>query len=239
MKKLPNEIQTGFTLIELLIVVAIIGILAAIAVPNFLNAQTRAKVSRSLSDEKSLQVAVQSFTLDRGLMLVDIRDDDTKEGTDRILNEFNNVGGGASGGRNLTAVLAPLTSPVSYMGSIPKSPFITSIDIKTNSGNNEAFGRIGNDTYAYWDNDPRIITDQSAANSDWNLPGIFTYLPNWNPWDFILMSFGPASRNDSGNSLTSTIPYNSSNGLTSNGLIWMTNYGLLSENAKDLSNVNR
>lgn len=56
--------QEGFTLIELLIVVAIIAILAAIAVPNFLEAQTRAKVSRVYSDMRSCAVALESYCVD-------------------------------------------------------------------------------------------------------------------------------------------------------------------------------
>lgn len=54
----------AFTLIELLIVVAIIAILAAIAVPNFLEAQTRAKVSRMKSDMRSLATAIESYRID-------------------------------------------------------------------------------------------------------------------------------------------------------------------------------
>lgn len=54
----------GFTLIELLIVVAIIAILAAIAVPNFLEAQTRAKVARVKSDQRSMATALETYYVD-------------------------------------------------------------------------------------------------------------------------------------------------------------------------------
>jgi prepilin-type N-terminal cleavage/methylation domain-containing protein len=54
----------GFTLIELLIVVAIIAILAAIAIPNFLAAQTRAKVSRAKGEIKTLATALESYYVD-------------------------------------------------------------------------------------------------------------------------------------------------------------------------------
>jgi len=56
--------RMGFTLIELLIVVAIIGILAAIAVPNFLNAQTRATLARVQADFKSISTALESYMID-------------------------------------------------------------------------------------------------------------------------------------------------------------------------------
>ncbi|NQU43477.1 prepilin-type N-terminal cleavage/methylation domain-containing protein [bacterium] len=56
--------RSGFTLIELLIVVAIIAILAAIAVPNFLEAQVRSKVSRVLTDMRTLAIGIQSYMVD-------------------------------------------------------------------------------------------------------------------------------------------------------------------------------
>ncbi len=56
--------EKAFTLIELLIVVAIIGILAAIAVPNFMNAQLRAKVAKVEADFRNLATAIEQYHMD-------------------------------------------------------------------------------------------------------------------------------------------------------------------------------
>ncbi|MFH1738049.1 MAG: prepilin-type N-terminal cleavage/methylation domain-containing protein [bacterium] len=98
----------GFTLIELLIVVAIIGILAAIAVPNFMNARLRAKVAKAYSDIKALAMAQEMYALDNGGMY-------PPESEDMIFN-------GTRG--RMECGLFWLTTPIAYMSSIPGDPFM-------------------------------------------------------------------------------------------------------------------
>jgi prepilin-type N-terminal cleavage/methylation domain-containing protein len=66
MMKDIHKSRNGFTLVEIMIVVAIIALLAAIAVPNFLRARKRSQATRVLEDLRMLDAAVDQYAIETG-----------------------------------------------------------------------------------------------------------------------------------------------------------------------------
>lgn len=112
----------AFTLIELLIVVAIIGILAAIAIPNFLQAQIRAKVATAQADLRTLAQAMEQYRIDNNIYAYP-----TSRGAGLSLSlprseEIKMIANRTS--PFLYGMFAEeLTTPVDYISSLPEDYF--------------------------------------------------------------------------------------------------------------------
>jgi prepilin-type N-terminal cleavage/methylation domain-containing protein len=86
LKKLTTK-RAGFTLVEIMIVVAIIALLAAIAVPGFLRARKRSQASKIINDLRLVDAAVDQYAIERGKVTGDIVE--TADWTNYIKKDTN------------------------------------------------------------------------------------------------------------------------------------------------------
>jgi prepilin-type N-terminal cleavage/methylation domain-containing protein len=117
----------GFTLIELLIVIAIILILIAIALPNFLEAQIRAKVANSNAELRTIETAMASYFTDRGRHMAD--------GFEMFNLGLDPTGGYPTGGEGSNIIYSQLTTPVAYVTDIPVDEFQVATIAVDSAGN--------------------------------------------------------------------------------------------------------
>jgi prepilin-type N-terminal cleavage/methylation domain-containing protein len=210
--------RSAFTLIELLIVVAIIAILAAIAVPNFLEAQTRAKVSRVKSDMRSIATAIEAYSVDWNWYPFP---------TLRGINYPNTPATRPLDAVEQTGVINDtMTTPVAYLTSLPIDTFKLGgfgatmvVPIAPDSPfarfnyTQRRAGIATGDPGRFWTVDPGPVE-------------IATYRPEWTNAQWILASLGPDRLEDILNSFSPILAeYDPTNGTISRGDITRSSGG--------------
>lgn len=190
--------KQGFTLIELLIVVAIIAILAAIAIPNFLQAQTRAKVARVKADMRSEITALETYYVDHNSY------PDTRAGYSPLIGVYG---------------VYELTTPIQYLSALPDSPFIEEFG----TGTGDPLPMIEDHSYYMFVSNTTIY-DSTNFNPDL-LYDISVYMPNMNGGSgnikYCLKSNGPDGDDDVHVNRDDACLYDPTNGTTASGdMVW-------------------
>src|SRR5271157_694358 len=105
MKALKTNRKSGFTLVEIMIVVAIIGLLAAIAIPNFVQARKTSQTNACLNNLRQIDAAKQQWALETGQPA-------SATPTSAAITPF--LGRGTAG--SISNVCCPIQSPQAAMG---------------------------------------------------------------------------------------------------------------------------
>lgn len=203
----------GFTLIELLIVVAIIGILAAIAIPNFLMAQARAKVSRAMADMKSVANAMEHYRVDHSSYPVEDNG-----------GEYYYVGWLMVYPADSSFYIGErLTTPIDYMTTVPMDTF-----------NSAIMGENIDRRYSFWINtlgSGQVVDGFEEWYEEMHnaVGGWFPRHPGW-----VMESCGPSLHWWEGGSLSPSgrdphaYFYDPTNGTLSTGMLSICNEGFIS-----------
>ncbi len=190
--------KRAFTLIELLIVIGIISILALIALPNFLEAQIRAKVTRVKADMRTVITGVELYRVDNNRY----------PNYHYISNSKSAVGHSHDIGGEVTSIgnspifpgPNPVTSPVAYLTSFP-------VDVFGDKGPTDP-GEAADFWYVNWD------------YADEKIPDVFSELrENQGSWRLLSLGpdkFGPNSNQSTGEQIV----YDPTNGSVSSGDIY-------------------
>ena len=236
--------ERAFTLIELLIVVAIIAILAAIAVPNFLEAQTRSKISRCQADMRSMSVALESYAIDYNRY---------PYGRSIWIGEYGGLSTIVDGTTGWSPepsfrCLMLITTPIAYISSLPEDPFAAGGGASHYSQSNFNFGDpywtfYYDDFQAYGDSRLSLSDDAGYRSASFHRLANFGYRwslhsvgPLRHHGGMVSALFGDANSKgtdgSNGANWTDTqfiAPYDPTNGTLSDGAIARTNKGVFTE----------
>ncbi|MCA9437266.1 MAG: prepilin-type N-terminal cleavage/methylation domain-containing protein [Candidatus Omnitrophica bacterium] len=193
-----TRMKRAFTLIELLIVIAIILILVAIALPNFADALLRSKVTKVMADHRALKTALESYQTDYR---------DYPYSWSYHPPELNAVFHFPEDGY-VKWRLVVLTTPIAYMTELPETPFFSDkqkhsdgvIELKYNTGS--SYDRVRG-----WYNNAGPI---AAGANRWSTL-------------YHLRDAGPDkiyNNQDNVYNVTNLMPYTPTNGVKSLGDIW-------------------